>query len=215
LGKRDGAMWRRLVIQKALVPIVVFCATAAVPLGAAGQQAKPPKAARLADLLALPTEEYRVDPYIRAAQSLQAMGKDKACKLLGELAAKDQHPYTRTLVLCRMLFKAKPKSTFRRAAIGAPVFPAKTEDDDWPNEPIEIVDGTPFLVASGYILGGLPERPSDYLRYCVGKCDWNDFKYKPKSKAEKQKALKKFFSLPKLKGKLDKSEREDFEAQIK
>src|SRR5437868_5544038 len=94
------------------------------------------KAKRLADLLALPTEDYRVDPYLRAAQALQAMGREKGCARLRELAAKEKYPYTRTLSLCRMLFQSKPKGTFRRAFIGGAFFAPGTDYTDWPSEPI-------------------------------------------------------------------------------
>jgi hypothetical protein len=173
------------------------------------------KTIRIADLLALPTDEYHVDPYLRSAQALQALGNEKASALLQELASKDSWPFTRTLTLCRMLFKAKPKETFRSAAIGAASFPGGTEAEDWPLDPIEIVDGIPFLIANGDVIAGFPEPPSNYLRYCVSKCEWNSVRYKPKSKEEKRKALDKLLSYPKLKGKLGKEERNWFEEQIK
>jgi hypothetical protein len=106
--------------------------------------------AGIADLLKLPDlDAYKVDPYLNAAQSLQALGKDKACVLLNELAAKefaakDGWPFLRSITLCRMLFRAKPKGAFRRAAIGEWYFVADTESKDWPLEPITIVDGIPF-----------------------------------------------------------------------
>jgi hypothetical protein len=173
------------------------------------------KEIRVADLVALPTDDYHVDPYLRSAQALQELGKEKACALVRELAIKDPWPHTRTLALCRMLFQAKPKERFRRAAIGAASFPGGTEAEDWPSEPIEIVDGIPFLVTTDYLIGGFPEPPSDYLRYCVSKCDWIRVRYKPKSKEEKRKAVDKLLSYPKLKGKLGKDDRKFFENQIK
>jgi len=127
-----------------------------------------PKEVRLADLLALPRQNYRVDPYLRVAEPLQAMGRVRAVKLLHELAAKDekQWPHTRTIVLCRMLFKARPQCIFRRAAIGGPVFVGRTSCQDWPSEPIEVVQGVPFLVSRGYELGGRPEPLAEYVRHC-------------------------------------------------
>jgi hypothetical protein len=197
-----------------------------------------PEEGELADLLALPTWDqhldrergmlviqlvYRADPYIQSAQSLQTMGKEKACKFLRKLAQKDPtyctwpyyHP--RTLTLCRMLFKAKPESEFRRAMLGATTFVGTTNYDDWPLDPIEIVDGIPFLVVVDhyYVCSGCPEFMTMYLDYCQENCDWNDYQFKPRSKAEKEQALKKLLALPRLKGKLDTDDQKFFEQQLK
>src|SRR5438128_2060640 len=101
---------------------------------------------QVTDLLDLPANEFKAGAYLRVAQMLQAVGKEKACARLRELAAKDKDdwPHTRTIVLCRMLFKAKQGSTFRRAYIGGPLW-IGTKDTkeimDWPLEPIALVDG--------------------------------------------------------------------------
>lgn len=142
-----------------------LCGAAIVCCGGASR-ADEPAAGEIgvADLLMLPNDPYayKVDEYLDAARSLQALGKGKACALLKELAAKELFakngwPFLRTVTLCRMLFRAKPKGTFRRAGIGAWGFVGKRDSDDWPLEPIAIVDGVPFLVADGAMLGGLPK----------------------------------------------------------
>ena len=123
----------------------------------------------VADLLKLPDEDdYKVDPYLRAAQSLQAMGEEKACKLLADLAVKQTRSETRTVTLCRMLFKAKSGGAFRRPLLGGPCFLAGGADaNDWPLEPITIVDGVPFRVVRGYTLAGRAESSASYLVYCL------------------------------------------------
>src|SRR5262245_31321698 len=110
-----------------------------------------------------------------------------------------------------MLFQAKAGAKFRRAHIGAPAFPPGTDFADWPNEPIEITDGVPFLIIErgGYLLGGEPEAPSAYVRYCLKECDWNGKAYKPKSKEEKRKALEKLVTSHKI-----EACRAGFESQI-
>ena len=70
-------------------------------------------------------------------------------------------------------------------------------------------------MASGYLLGGESESPASYIRYCTEECDWSTFRFAPKSREERRKALRKLLSSPKLKGKLDERERACFEAQIK
>jgi hypothetical protein len=202
-------------MMRAAGTVLLLLTLGAGTLVAGDKTSGAPKAIRLADLLALPVEEYRSDPYIQAAQSLQALGKEKTSALLRELAAKEDWPYCRTLSLCRMLFQAKPERTFRRAAVGGVSFPGRTKYEDWPLEPLEIVDGVPFFVARCYILGGEPELPTKYVRYCIEECDWSTLKFTPKSKEEKQKALAKMLLAPRLKGKLDEDERETLEAQIK
>jgi hypothetical protein len=161
------------------------------------------------------SDGYKVDPYIRAAAALQKMGKDEACRRLRALTGKkgDGVPVAN---LCRLVFKAKKGSTFRRAAIGAVGFLGETSYEDWPLDPFEVVDGVPFVVTDGsYFLAGVPEFDKEYLDYCMKECDWNDVKFAPKSAAEKEKALKKLLSSKKWKKPLTAEERDRLRAQIK
>jgi hypothetical protein len=171
---------------------------------------------KVPDLLKLSTfEEFKALPYLRAAEALQAAGKDKAFELLRELATKDDDwPHTRTVVLCRMLFKAKEGSEFRRARMGGPTLISGTEIRDWPLEPIAVVEGVPFLLARAYLLAGTSEKPSDYVEYCVQNCDWNDFKFKPVSKSELREALNTLLSSPPLRGRVNHFVVRFLEAQI-
>jgi hypothetical protein len=95
-----------------------------------------------------------------------------------------------------MLFQAKPGGEFRPPALGAPAHLGDTEFKAWPREPIDLVDGVPFLVVGGYMLAGSPERAERYLAYCVENCDWNTQAFKPKSLEEKRKALAKLAASP-------------------
>jgi tetratricopeptide (TPR) repeat protein len=157
---------------------------------------------------------YKVDPYIAAAATIQAAGEDKAGKLLLALA-KDQDDGEKVIVLCRMLFTAKPKAEFRRPFIGAAFFLGETKYADWPLEPIELVAGVPFLVTRGYALGGSPEHPERYLEYCIGNCAWQTAEFQPRSAAEKQKALEKLLASPKWKAGLNDEEKHFLASQIK
>lgn len=142
-------------------------------------------------------QEFKADPYLRAAALLQKSGKEKAFISLADLAKaedKDDSECGRAILLCRMLFKAKPNGEFRRPAIGVPVLFGSTKTHDWPLEPIELVDGVPFVVVSGYRLGGLPELSSHYVDYCIRNCDWNTEEFKPKTAEEKRKALEKLLA---------------------
>src|SRR5258707_376899 len=117
------------------------------------------------DLASLPSfhgRQYAVAPYLRSAVRLQSMGRDEACKAL--LASKDDD---QVFVLCRMLFTKRGASEFRRPLIGGALFLGTTDYADWSLEPIELVDGIPFLITQGYILAGVPEAAGSYLRYCM------------------------------------------------
>ncbi len=160
--------------------------------------------------------EYKVELYLQAAWHLQKMGKDRACDMLSAFAKeKGSDERDSIIVLCRMLFTRKAGTEFRRPMIGGASFLGGTDYKDWPLEPIELVDGIPFLITRGYILGGVPESPTQYLKYCLKTCDWNPHSFASKSKAEKQAALEKLLSSEKWKRKLNEDEREFLASQIK
>jgi hypothetical protein len=159
----------------------------------------------LADLQGLHAWQYRIGPCLRVAQSLQAVGKEKACARLREVAAKERWPYVSMNVLCRMLFKAKPGAQFQRAGVGLPFLVGDTRSEDWSLEPVAIVDGVPFLLSWSWLVGGEVQSCSDYLEYCIKECDWNDFEFTPKSKEQQREALKNLLSSPALKDRASKS----------
>ena len=161
-------------------------------------------------------DRYRVDPYIAAAGKLKAVGKDEAAKLLKAAAIKDSaSPPDPVLYLCRMLFTAKKGKEFRRPMIGAPHCLGGSDWKDWPLEPIEIVDGVPFLIVSGYTLGGVSEPTVKYLEYCSKECEWGSADHRAKSGAEKKAALEKLLSSKKWKRPLEDWEKEFLSSQIK
>jgi hypothetical protein len=144
----------------------------------------------------LDPQHYRVDPYLRAAVSLQKLDRPTTMGLLHEMAQDGPSPSRLSvIILCRMLFRRRAGSAhaFRAPAIGAPTFVSGTEDD-WPLWPIELFDGVPFMVVSGYTLGGLPESDESYLRYCEASCDWTDVRYAVKTDQEKRHALTSFLA---------------------
>ena len=68
-------------MNKTTLLATLLCAAVACRCGA-GRAEEPAHEIRLADLLKLPydnRDDYRVDPYLKIAQSLQAMGSEKAC----------------------------------------------------------------------------------------------------------------------------------------
>ena len=160
----------------------------------------------LKDLPDVQMGAFRVDPYIRAATALQSLGKDKASDTLLKLS-KNREQVHQVVVLCRMLFVKKAKGEFRRPGIGAALFLGGTDYADWPLEPIELVDGVPFLITRGYTLLGQAEPAEKYVRYCIQQCDWNDGQFKPKTEQEKRKALDKLLASSKWKVQLNEQEK--------
>ncbi len=86
----------------------------------------------------------------------------------------------------------RAKGGFRRPLIGGRLLLAGTQPADWPLEPIDIVDGVPFLISEGYILAGHAESAADYLDYCVRECDWSPVRYAHKMPSELEGSLEKF-----------------------
>jgi hypothetical protein len=155
---------------------------------------------------------HNVDWFIETAAELQSFGKEKACECLRARAAdKNENEREKTFVLCRMLFVAKPGGEFRRPLLGGPYFIGSVKIEDWPLEPIEIVDGIPFLVTYGYMLAGYPEPAPSYVEYCVRECDWSSERFTPRNSTEKRHALFKLFS----KRLLSQSDKEFLASQIK
>ncbi len=134
-------------------------------------------------------DSYQIDEFLNAAVKLQALDQDKAVNIL-RTAAKDRSiPGETVIVLCRMLFSAKPEGTFRSPSLGEPAVIGNRENVSL--VPLEIVDGVPFLAVHKYTTSGIPESPEAYLQYCVTECMWGAMKYQPKTRAEKNAAMDK------------------------
>jgi hypothetical protein len=166
--------------------------------------------------------EFVVDSYIQAAAELQARPANEATALLLGAARRHQDKFTngdidnRTIILCRMLFSAKPESKPHYLASWLCLFLGGTNAADWPLAPIELVDGVPMLIAqqTPAYNGPPPEEAQAYVRHCVANCDWNPLRYKTKTPAEKSAALTRLLASPKWRRPLDAREQEFLSAQI-
>ncbi|MFN0111595.1 MAG: hypothetical protein ACKVZH_22265 [Blastocatellia bacterium] len=159
----------------------------------------------------------KADLFIRAAIALQSAEAGDAQSAFYSFSKSFKNFPTADnfglIALARMLF-TKKTSEFRRARIGAPGFFGKTSFDDWPLDPIEIVDGVPFIVVNGYTLGGFPEPACWYIEYCIENCNWNNYKFTPKTNELKQAALDKLLVSPKWKSSLSEYDKKFLSAQI-
>lgn len=151
-------------------------------------------------------QPYTVDSYIKAASLLQNLGKTAAIEKLKGLANANATHSDKVFILCRMLFKAKPGKMFRAPEMGIPhicgswgtFYP--DPGIDWPLEPIELVDGVPFLITEFHGAIERSETSKAYLEYCENECEWNDYLFVPKTDAEMKAALRKLLSSGKVSG---------------
>jgi hypothetical protein len=158
-------------------------------------------------------DHFHADNYLRLAAELQALGRDTAVAHLHEMA-KDERTGGSVIILCRMLFKKRADDDFRRPHIGGANFLGGTGYSDWPLEPIELVDGIPFLIVTGYTVAGFPELDSWYLTYVEAHADWNDVQYLVRTKQQQQAALAKLLFSPKWKTPLTDRERQFLARQL-
>jgi hypothetical protein len=194
--------------------IALLGAVALIAVSLGGTAVAQKNEVSLKDVPDFRTTAYRVDPYIRAAARLQALGKDKAGDALLQLA-KNGEDDNKVIVLCRMLFTRKAKGEFRRPLIGAAAFLGGTDYADWPLEPIELIDGVPFLITTGYALRGRAEPASSYVKYCLRNCDWSSERFRPKTQKEKQNALARLLASPKWGTPLGDQDKAFLASQIK
>jgi hypothetical protein len=135
---------------------------------------------------------FKCDTFIKAAADLQALGEDGAIKFLSSLAPTRLELVTET-ILCNMLFEPPPRSNSRGPRFTAAKYMGETNEAQWPLEPIELVDGVPFLVVkAGSWTGGLSEDAAALtVQWFVDNWRWRAMKYVSKTQAEKESALTK------------------------
>jgi hypothetical protein len=152
----------------------------------------------LSGLSDLYSDTFKADTYIQAAVELQAIGREEALRKLHTMAL-DRESYSKVIILCRMLFAQSARSNFRSPRLGMPIYLGGTNGADWPIEPIEIIDGVPFLITKGYLLAGVAESAESYLRYSDANADWSGARYTIKTAQERQDALTKLLASQKWK----------------
>jgi hypothetical protein len=158
-------------------------------------------------------QNYKIHPYLKAAVELQNMGPGLAIQAMRSLTGNRVND-NKIIVLCRMLFETKIKSEFRRPHIGSAEFLGGTDYSDWPLEPIEIINGIPFLIVRGYSVAGKSELASSYLEYCIASCIWSTLRYELKSDAETRTAVNSLIASSKWKTQLSEEEIEWLFSQI-
>jgi hypothetical protein len=180
------------------------------------QQPEVVRRAEAAALFGLPDffdVPYTCRPYIDAAVWLQGLGETVAAEQLTRFAS-ERWREIQTAILCRVLYVRRPGGEFRRPMLGAWGFLGGTTYEDWPLEPIELVDGIPFLITDGYVLMGKAEHGTSYLRYCREHCDWRSDRFRQVDQCEAVGALDQLLSSKRWKKPLSEREAQLLEAQL-
>ncbi len=166
------------------------------------------------DIASIGVQQYKADDYLRAAVSLQAMGREAACQSLLASAKTNPGPDLRFFVLCRMLFTQRGTNEFRLPHYDNAYYVEYVPE--FKLAPIELVDGIPFLLTAkwggGY--GGGQEGAENYVRWCMANCDWSTYAFREATAKQKSDALAKFMSSIMLKRPLTDSQKNFLSAQI-
>jgi hypothetical protein len=173
------------------------------------------------DLAGLPQDPnsytYKLERFIPAVVSLQAMGREAGSQaLLRAAKTASFDDYEKVVVVCRMLFTFRDGVDYIYPSLGHRDFFGDTTFADWPLEPIALVDGYPFWIVRGLSFSGArsPDAAPRYVSYCITNCEWSTFRYRLLSADEKRTALTKLLNSPKWKRPLDESERSVLASQI-
>ncbi len=91
--------------------------------------------------------------------------------------------------LCLLVYETKTPGSLKIPIFGAPDFPFPIQTSEWPVFPLAFSDKTPFLLVSGYILGGLALPGSYYVDEYHKNGIFRTRPYPIPTKAEAQKSL--------------------------
>jgi len=168
-------------------------------------------------------------PLVEAQKRAESGGGEKAEKEYEEIQRNSNSDALderwKIAILCRMLFVPRQGSDFEKPGLGGTIVlgdhpkPSSSADSvfkKWPLEPIEIVDGIPFVVVWGLVYEGWvdPGGTERYVRYCATNCDWSNTQFRAKTKEQKEAALKKLISSSKWERPLEQGERDFLKGQL-
>jgi hypothetical protein len=96
--------------------------------------------------------------------------------------------------LCLLVYDPKPHSSLPNPMLGDPDFPYPAFNNpeksvDWPRFPLDLNQGVPFLLVSGYTVGGFPEPGMWYVKRCRANGIFRTSFYPIPSHAEAEQAL--------------------------
>lgn len=108
-----------------------------------------------------------------AANHFIALGKrDGLAELRGLASIRNSagfvDGYDRFGYLCRILFLPRESKSLREPAFGVlnSLPYASMTEKDWPLFPVALSGSSYFVLGEGYVIGGFPEYPLQYIDYC-------------------------------------------------
>ncbi len=111
-------------------------------------------------------DDYDPARVVRAVNALQPLGKEYALDQIAFwLRGHGSAQAPGLFWVLRVLFDLPAGKPFPPVRIGQPNIPPPTDPAAVPRFPIMVVHDTPFLVVSGYDLGGLPEPVDAHVAY--------------------------------------------------
>ncbi|HEX4796347.1 MAG TPA: hypothetical protein VH370_21340 [Humisphaera sp.] len=119
---------------------------------------------------------------VRAVNGLRLAGKDTALQAMrvyaglggpeSEQAWKYNIDDQRVFLVVRLLFERKDGNAMMPRPILGQISPdIRPNPKDWPLFPLVVVDDIPFCLCRGYTLAGVPEDPSQHLKYYEKNCE--------------------------------------------
>ncbi|HEX3477235.1 MAG TPA: hypothetical protein VHT91_19570 [Kofleriaceae bacterium] len=120
----------------------------------------------LDQVAAMSVDDYDPARVVRAVNALQPLGKDHALDQIAFWLRGHGNAQAQGLFwVLRVLFDVPAGTAFPSVRIGRPNISPPTDPAAVPRFPILIVRDTPFLVVSGYDLGGMPEPVDAHVAY--------------------------------------------------
>lgn len=112
---------------------------------------------------------------IEAANYLCSLDKDFVFRVLEQYCHRaNQEPTQRSdnaLLVARVSYVPNDRrQPLPRLALGAPDLKEPQDPSLFPIFPLHLVEGIPFLLIGGYVLGGEAMPPMDYIAWCARHC---------------------------------------------
>lgn len=113
--------------------------------------------------------DYSPLPIIRAVNSLQPLGKEKALAVIDEYLRVASHFHCKAreglFLVLRILFKLPKEGVMPPMVIGQPDPEEPKNSKLLPRFPIVLIKDVPLFVVNGYTLGGMAQPVEDHVKY--------------------------------------------------
>ena len=141
---------------------------------------------------------FPISRYLAVACMLQELPERERVTWL-RMAAANAHLAEPSVYLARMLIE-KRETDLRGIYAYVGGHAAGKTDKEFPDKPLEIFDGVPFLVATDAGGTGYPENPADYMEYMLQNGKWRSTKFILRTNKEIEIVAQKYFEELKRQG---------------